>query len=122
MGRAGALWGGFHMLASIPPTCTANVVNTELPNIPFGHAEQDLEAVKCFDDAAGRAEFDTVADQDVVQCKDTRYTLSNSRGILKMARLVAQELDLVQPIPLKFPSRIRVCSDKDIRVPTAYQR
>ena len=42
----------------------------ELLNIAFGHAEQNLEAVKNFDYAARRAdsaEFDTVADQDIVK-------------------------------------------------------
>ena len=39
----------------------------ELLNIAFGHAEQNLEAVKNFDYAARRAEFDTVADEDIVK-------------------------------------------------------
>ena len=37
----------------------------ELLNIAFGHAEQNLEAVKNFDYAARRAKFDMVADQDM---------------------------------------------------------
>ncbi len=41
--------------------------DTELLNIAFGHAEQNLEAVKNFDYAARRAEFGTVADQDIVK-------------------------------------------------------